>query len=530
MVTPYGSSLCLPKLRALNVLLLCLGLILGACQTPSPSANTSTLGQQASATPQTAPSPQILPSAPAKDKDPVDVIIVGGGLSGLSTAYYLQKAGLSYHILEAAPRVGGRCRTGTYPNGTEAEVGLAEFWTGNPALDIIKELGLKTELTEPGLSSFMVDGKLYPFLSENNNQEFIAHSLGSDYAQYQAWDKTMQALIDEIESGNISPELMKLKDISFKDWLETQKLSPLAKGMVKAVLEPEIGTTIARIGALDGIAEWHIFVGKGADPNHVQGGNEKLAEALANAIGRDHISLNTQVTNVTDTGDAVEVRALDATTFDNHTYRGRFVVTTVPLYRLFEIQFTPRLSDDIYKAVHSQSWGAYLTAHCELDRSAEKFWTKGKDTALPILTGGALGCVYPGHDGGPKDRVLINCLVTGPLAERFNARTMSFDDVETEMTKAMEKLWPSSQALIKNWTFYRYHPRAIASWPVGRSRFDELSNLLRQPFGKLYFAGDFTESSHSDGAFRSAQRVSAQIIKSLKEGPKSSPLINTHVP
>ena len=62
-------------------------------------------------------------------------------------------------------------------------------------------------------------------------------------------------------------------------------------------------------------------------------------------------------------------------------------------------------------------------------------------------------------------------------------------------------------------TFYRYHPHAIASWPVGRSRFDSLSDSLRQPQGRIYFAGDFTEDTHSNGASLSAIRVVKDILK-----------------
>ena len=62
--------------------------------------------------------------------------------------------------------------------------------------------------------------------------------------------------------------------------------------------------------------------------------------------------------------------------------------------------------------------------------------------------------------------------------------------------------------------FYRFHPRAIAAWPVGRSRFDEFSNEIRRPENNVYLAGDFTESSHSDGAFISAHRVVQAILGS----------------
>ena len=37
----------------------------------------------------------------------VDVVIVGGGIAGLSAAFELQKRGLSFVVLERAPRAGG---------------------------------------------------------------------------------------------------------------------------------------------------------------------------------------------------------------------------------------------------------------------------------------------------------------------------------------------------------------------------------------------------------------------------------------
>ena len=57
----------------------------------------------------------------------VDVIVVGAGVAGLSTAYRLQKAGISVKVLEMSPHVGGRVRTANYPDGSSAEVGLEEF-------------------------------------------------------------------------------------------------------------------------------------------------------------------------------------------------------------------------------------------------------------------------------------------------------------------------------------------------------------------------------------------------------------------
>lgn len=502
--TLYLSSL------MLSCLMLFSGLLSGcdtSQQDTSASSSPTTQSHATAADPDSGPS--------ERNTQPVDVLIVGGGLSGLSTAYHLQKAGISYRVLELAPRVGGRVRTGRYPEGSRAEVGLAEFWDGNPALDIAKELGVKTERVDTGLSSYMHDGKLEPFL-QSSNQEFVKAILGAaDYAKYQAWDKKMQEMEHALASGPPSAEMMKLKDISFGDWLKKQGLSANALSLVRAILDPEIGTSIDRIGALDGIAEWHIFAGAGANPNHMVGGNENLPKAIAKKIGLENISLNTQVTNVIDGPEGVEIRAVDTSSYRNYTYKAKYAVMAIPLFRLNELQFEPRLNQKVYDAISSQLWGSYFTAHVMLDKAAEKFWTvKGKNV-LPILTGGPLGVIYPDMESAGPNLVMLNLLVTGDFAEADNSRLMSLDDVQKQLEDAFEKLYPGSKAMIRKWSFYRYHPRAIASWPVGRSRFDELSNGLRKAHGHLYFGGDFTESSHSDGAIISALRVSAQIKQAM---------------
>ncbi|GMF72356.1 hypothetical protein F9C07_2230753 [Aspergillus flavus] len=75
----------------------------------------------------------------------VDVAIVGAGLSGLSTAKDLAKAGRSFVIFEARDRVGGRVLNNQLPNKGIVEVG-AQFVgpTQGRVLDLAQSLGLST--------------------------------------------------------------------------------------------------------------------------------------------------------------------------------------------------------------------------------------------------------------------------------------------------------------------------------------------------------------------------------------------------
>ena len=74
------------------------------------------------------------------------VLIVGGGISGLSTAWYLAKAGVTATIVERDNRLGGVIKT-DYIEGCTAEGGPDSFLTAKSAArELAEELGLGGEL------------------------------------------------------------------------------------------------------------------------------------------------------------------------------------------------------------------------------------------------------------------------------------------------------------------------------------------------------------------------------------------------
>jgi monoamine oxidase len=479
---------------------------------------------------------QIRPSALFAETPPppeVDIVIVGAGLSGLSTAYHAKKAGLTYILLEASPHIGGRIRSASYPEELQGEVGLEEIWEENPTLDIIRELHIPLEKFVTVFSSYQFGGKTLPF-TQDSNESFLQSILSpTEYQTYQVWDARMAVLYAQLQKNPKDPALVELQKISFSDWVKQDKsLTEKIYELIRIQSEPEYGTSWSQICALDGIAEWHIFSGKGEESYHVIGGNQKLAEAMAAAVGMEHLSLNTRVTQIQSTENGVLVRASDASTYRESLYRGKYVVSTIPLYMLQEIQFTPPLTPTHREAIQSQTWGSYFTAHVILEAAAQEYWhVKGKNI-LPLRAEGPLGVIYDGFS--PKadaTKVLLNLLITGPAAENFNLRIRSVEQIQTDITQSLDTLWPGSGKLVRGFAFYRYHPRAIASWPVGRSRFDTLSDEMRKPFGRVYFAGDYTEGTHSHHAAQSALRV----INSITHGepaayPSGAQAVFPHTP
>src|SRR5271155_4177979 len=77
---------------------------------------------------------------------PQHVVIVGGGIAGLSAAYDLARAGITHTLFEKMPRLGGVIETRTF-DGCLLECGPDSFISSKPeALALIKELGLEGEI------------------------------------------------------------------------------------------------------------------------------------------------------------------------------------------------------------------------------------------------------------------------------------------------------------------------------------------------------------------------------------------------
>jgi len=77
---------------------------------------------------------------------PHKALIVGGGISGLSAAYYLSKAGIRPTLLERRPRVGGVIQT-SVQQGCILEEGPDGFMAAKPwATNLIRELGLADQV------------------------------------------------------------------------------------------------------------------------------------------------------------------------------------------------------------------------------------------------------------------------------------------------------------------------------------------------------------------------------------------------
>jgi len=455
---------------------------------------------------------------PAKAR-PAEVVVVGGGLAGLITAYELQNRGITAHILEAENRWGGRVATAEYGNDLRAEYGLHELWEQDPIYEYAKKFRMALAKSGEGFSSVVMDGKLYPFI-QDNYKEFAATVLSpEDMKEYTRWQQTLKELFDEADAGKITPKLAPLQDISFGKWMASFKLPPRVVEFIRLGVEPELATDWDSVSALYGITDSGMFAG-GSEPSyHILNGNHALVDAFVQAIHGPK-TLGARVTRI------VRTRAADGSIectvyyFKNNTVgsvKAKKVVVAVPYHLLHAIQFEPTLTDDQWKAVDTMIPGFYTSVHFIIDAEANKFLLVNGKNPFPILTRGPLGVIYGVVEVPPasQKQEVFSLLPFGDVTRTY---LQPQDKLRESYLAELDKLWPGFSKYVHGAYFYGYHPAAIPGWPVGRSPLDALSASLREENVGLYLAGDYLYSSGADGAVKSGRAAAEKVATDLKNG------------
>jgi monoamine oxidase len=470
----------------------------------------------------------------ATGADDAPVVIVGAGLTGLTTAWRLHQAGIRSLVIEANGRLGGRVETVTYPDGAVAEAHMEEFWEGSPAYPMLLALGLPLA-EDVAHSSVVIDGRLHRYRGDGDRDEYLSGLFSrAERDALLRWTATAWEVNQRLSAarGSGTPLPARLRGLmatSFRDHIEDAGLPHRVGEWIRVTLESEIAVEWDKIATLDGIAEMRVFLdspeGFGERNFHVVGGNTTFVRALADELPAGSILTGSRVTRVEDASSGIRVHHLDRTGAE-HVTTGRYAVVTVPLWCLEAIAFDPPLSPARRRAVATTRFGSYVKVHFRVGPEAESIWAHHEGRLFTLLSDSPAGCIYNtsafGPEAGKGHDLVITALVHGGFARSLGG----LPDAETSrlVVEAMEalvvegpggptQLFAGFGAHVTSSRVFSY-PLAVAYWPaeLGRSRFDDLAVELRRPQGRVLIGGDTTDSSHSEGAVQAANRMAEALL------------------
>lgn len=146
-----------------------------------------------------------------------DVLVVGGGLSGLAAAWQLHRSGVEVLLLEARPRLGGRILTAE-SGGAHFDLGPSWVWHGQPYVArLLTHFDLSTydQYCDGILLHQDADGRIRkdPFLSPMENAQRIEGGAG--------------ALIEAL-AADVPPERIRLDARAFAFGFEGNRITVTA--------------------------------------------------------------------------------------------------------------------------------------------------------------------------------------------------------------------------------------------------------------------------------------------------------------
>ena len=433
------------------------------------------------------------------------IVILGGGLAGLTAAYELQRLGHDVVVLEAQTRPGGRVKTirDPYPNGLYTEAGAENI----PAVHDLtqhyaREMGLAlVPNSVPGMRSFYhvrgqrlftAESPQWPFELTADERTLGLNGLFTKYVEA----ATQEALAAGWATTPVRA-MLPWDGMTPGAWLKSKGASPAAAELMTLGFGMEFGSAASYL--------LHGLNSRGAGVNYrVEGGNDRLPRAIA---ARVRVRYGTPVERVTQ--DDRQVTVVLSAQGGSQTLTADRVICALPCPVIGSILDGARLSDQKVRAIREQHYSRTVKVFLQ---TRTRFWLKDRlsgfaTTDLPIER----TTPDPGADPGSR-----GALAAYPIANYANtlegmtesARVQAAFDQVRQIFPALAEEFEGGVS--HAWGAERWQRGAFALHTPGQIGFID---VLAKPEGRIHFAGEHTSpwTGWMQGAFESARRVVKEI-------------------
>jgi monoamine oxidase len=420
--------------------------------------------------------------------DAPDVVVVGGGLAGVTAAREAALRGRSVMLLEARDRLGGRTWTSDWAGNSIEYGGAWVHWHQPHTWSEITRAGLGVILSdEAELASWYVDGDRRSAAIDER-----------DAIAQRGWDRFVEGVRDALPNPHdplyAIDRLAVFDRLSISERLEGLELDREERDVLAAELESLAHAPLEDAGAVS-VLRWHALSGYSLALTQyaggrvtIAGGTRALLDSIASVAPFER-RLRTTVAAVRQRADRVEVE-----TQDGAGLAARAAVVTVPINALGAIEFVPELSESKRRAI----------ALGQASRGVKIFIRARGEPRLQnsIRPGHPFGYLATEMLLGDGTQLLIGF---GPDAERCDASDLK------RVQHQLDDLLPGYEVLDATAHDWLADPCSRGTWAIHRAGWYEHHHAaMRQPEGRVLLAGaDLADgwAGFIDGAIESGLRA-----------------------
>jgi monoamine oxidase len=422
---------------------------------------------------------------------PKSVIIIGAGFAGMAAAMKLKSEGINVTVLEARKRTGGRVFSNQPAKANGQVIELGAEWVGSSherVIGLCRDFGLTLE----------------------NNQFETDLTLGGKFSKAGKWGFSPEMERFWGNKGiiweNMSAE--ERKKLDKMDWWRYLTLQGVTEKdlLLRDLMDStDFGESIRHTSAYASFAEYAESSEKNEMDLKIKGGNSRLAEKMADLVGRKNIFLDHAVISVKQNGS----KNVSVTCTNGMTIEAEKVICAIPTFSLLKIDWQPGLPSIMKDALQELQYARIGKFPIVF---SERFW---KREDFDMLTDTPAHYFYHGTKNQSGKTGVLMCYATGDKADVLasvnknqrlhiilNALKPAFGNVTKYITEDLMYYWGQDQYSKGAYAFY------------GKGQWFEVMPELKKPFQNVYFAGEHLADwqGFMEGAINSGEDAAINCI------------------